>query len=111
MREVDLCFKVTGHAFIVGEFAAIVFGDGTNPILVWGEAMRNGVVVRLSRLTADPPGNGIPGLALDQSGSPVHHDGLADHGVAFPVTARHLASTMAGSSLIETRREMSPRRS
>jgi hypothetical protein len=61
MREVDLCFKVTGHAFIVGEFEAIVFGDGTNPILVWGEAVRNGVVVRRSRLTADPPGKRYTG--------------------------------------------------
>jgi hypothetical protein len=27
MREVDLWFKVTGHAFMVVEFAAIVIGD------------------------------------------------------------------------------------
>ena len=110
MREVDLCFKVPGHTFLVGEFAAIVIGDGLNPILVWEEAIRNGVTDRGSRLTVDRPDNGIPGLALDQ-GYQCATMGFADHGVAFPVTDTPPGIDNGPTLIDRTRRGMTPRRS
>ena len=84
MREIDASIKVTGHAFMVGEFTAIVIGDGMNSIPMWREPFRDSVPDCLSRLVEDRPDDSVQGLALDQrnQGAPVT---LADHGITFPV--------------------------
>ena len=47
MRKVDLGIKVTSHAFMIREFAAIVIGDGMDTVLVGGEAGGDGTSYRL----------------------------------------------------------------
>ena len=49
MREVDASLKVTGHAFVVGEFPAIVIGDGMHPVDVRGKPVHDSVSDSLCR--------------------------------------------------------------
>ncbi len=60
MREVDRRGKVTRHAFMVGELAAIVIGDAMNPVLVRGEPFGNGASDGLGRLLEDRPDHRVP---------------------------------------------------
>lgn len=64
MREVDLSLKVTGHVFMVGEFATIVIGDGMYPILMRHGPLRDSVSNRLGGLVVNRTNDGIAGLAL-----------------------------------------------
>ena len=62
MREVDPGPKVTGHAFMAGEFTAIAIGDRMTPPLVRGETLPDCVSDCLGRLVEDRPDDSVQGL-------------------------------------------------
>ena len=41
MREVDVSLKVTGHAFVVGQFLVIVISNGMHSVCVGSESIHN----------------------------------------------------------------------
>lgn len=102
MREADAGLKVSGHAFMVGEFPAIVIGEGMHPVLVRGEAARDGGSDRLRGFARNGLNDAVAGLAPHQ-----RHQGtalaLADHGVTVPVT-QALADLHDGRTRIDRHR-------
>jgi len=44
MREIDTGIKISGHAFVVGKFPAVVVGNGMDPVDVRGKPFCNGVI-------------------------------------------------------------------
>ena len=85
MREIDTGLKVTDHAFMIGELAAIITGDSMYPVSVRREAKSDGFTDSLGCLASHCPNNRIQRFAFNQrhQGAPMT---LADHGVALPVT-------------------------
>ena len=98
MREVDPGIKVGRHAFMVGELATIVVGQGVDPVFMRRKALCDGMAYRLSRLAGNGPDDRIQRLALDQchQGAPMT---LANHSITFPVT-KTLARIDNGWSIV-----------
>jgi len=90
MREIDTGIKVTGYAFVISKFPAIVIGDGMHPVDVWGKPVHDGIANGGGGFVEDGANDRIQRLALDQrdQGAPVT---LADHGISLPVTKASLA--------------------
>ena len=90
MREIDTRIKVTGHTFVVGQFPAIVIGDGMHPVDLRAKPIDDSMTDGLGCLMENRTDYRIQRLALNQrhQSTPVF---LADHGVTFPVTEASLA--------------------